>query len=388
MRKVTYRVAGTWVQRVRTARRASDASMKGRRLDRHRGGPAHGSVPAFSVHRGCRWHRRRRHGRHQRRGQGPGLSPPAGDRARSSQGQPRAHLRLSPEGANERAARPRPARTRTASAQAQHRRLQHPVPAHGLPGRLPAQGCASSSARATRAATTPSAWGRSSRASPCARCRGSCCRCSNGAVCAVGVDGLIYGFRNNLAPGKKVGGSHERTAARLHAASRPSPARWPGAGALALPSFLVRRVRRWAPTEPAMALFLGQDQLPVPPEERQGPHLGLPVLQRRLRLQDLHVAGEGDARSRRPRTGPTPRRARRLDLTGDGHARDDGRAARTATSPSCRTRTASSTGRPLAPRRHQRADRLHHAQASADQPAPSATCYPQVRDTRAERCAG
>jgi len=28
----------------------------------------------------------------------------------------------------------------------------------------------------------------------------------NGAVYAIGVDGLIYGRRSNLAPGKKVGG--------------------------------------------------------------------------------------------------------------------------------------------------------------------------------------
>ena len=28
-----------------------------------------------------------------------------------------------------------------------------------------------------------------------------------GAVWAVGVDGLIYGYRNNLHPGKRVGGT-------------------------------------------------------------------------------------------------------------------------------------------------------------------------------------
>ena len=30
-------------------------------------------------------------------------------------------------------------------------------------------------------------------------------RVRNGAVLAVGVDGLIYGYRSNLAPGKKRG---------------------------------------------------------------------------------------------------------------------------------------------------------------------------------------
>jgi hypothetical protein len=32
----------------------------------------------------------------------------------------------------------------------------------------------------------------------------------DGAVWAVGVDGLIYGYRNNLHPGKRVGGQRER----------------------------------------------------------------------------------------------------------------------------------------------------------------------------------
>lgn len=31
-----------------------------------------------------------------------------------------------------------------------------------------------------------------------------------GAIWAVGVDGLIYGYRNNLHPGKRVGGQHEQ----------------------------------------------------------------------------------------------------------------------------------------------------------------------------------
>jgi arsenite oxidase small subunit len=39
-----------------------------------------------------------------------------------------------------------------------------------------------------------------------------------GAIWAVGVDGLIYGYRNNLHPGKRVGGQHER--ARVRARGR------------------------------------------------------------------------------------------------------------------------------------------------------------------------
>jgi arsenite oxidase small subunit len=37
----------------------------------------------------------------------------------------------------------------------------------------------------------------------------------DGAVWAVGVDGLIYGYRNNLHPGKRVGGQHERAPRRI-----------------------------------------------------------------------------------------------------------------------------------------------------------------------------
>jgi arsenite oxidase small subunit len=40
----------------------------------------------------------------------------------------------------------------------------------------------------------------------------------DGAVWAVGVDGLIYGYRNNLHPGKRVGGQDER--ARVQARGR------------------------------------------------------------------------------------------------------------------------------------------------------------------------
>ena len=36
---------------------------------------------------------------------------------------------------------------------------------------------------------------------------GSACRCATGAIWAIGVDGLIYGYRNNLHPGKRVGGT-------------------------------------------------------------------------------------------------------------------------------------------------------------------------------------
>ena len=39
-----------------------------------------------------------------------------------------------------------------------------------------------------------------------------------GAIWAVGVNGLIYGYRNNLHPGKRVGGQHER--ARVRARGR------------------------------------------------------------------------------------------------------------------------------------------------------------------------
>ena len=39
-----------------------------------------------------------------------------------------------------------------------------------------------------------------------------------GAIWAVGVDGLIYGYRNNLHPGKRVGGQNER--ARVRARGR------------------------------------------------------------------------------------------------------------------------------------------------------------------------
>jgi hypothetical protein len=35
------------------------------------------------------------------------------------------------------------------------------------------------------------------------------------AVWAVGVDGLIYGYRNNLHPGKRVGGQRERAPRRI-----------------------------------------------------------------------------------------------------------------------------------------------------------------------------
>lgn len=37
----------------------------------------------------------------------------------------------------------------------------------------------------------------------------------DGAVWAVGVDGLIYGYRNNLHPGKRVGGQHEQARRRI-----------------------------------------------------------------------------------------------------------------------------------------------------------------------------
>ena len=60
-----------------------------------------------------------------------------------------------------------------------------------------------------------------------------------------------------------------------------------GAGALSLPSFLEpgdALAAGAAARDKAMALFLGQDELPVPPKERRGSYLGVPVLQRRVWL--------------------------------------------------------------------------------------------------------
>ena len=91
-------------------------------------------------------------------------------------------------------------------ADGQHRRLQHALPAHGLPGRVPPRPRVSSCVRATRRSTTPSGSARSSKASHCVRFPRVQLRIQDGAVWAVGVDGLIYGYRTNLAPGRRVGG--------------------------------------------------------------------------------------------------------------------------------------------------------------------------------------
>ena len=133
--------------------------MKGRRLARHRGGPAHEPVPALSVHRGCRRHRRRGHHGRPRRGQRTRLPPPARHRAGQPQGQPRRtrstiRSRATPACSSTWAARcpggVGPKRSIVAYSAS--------VPAHGLPGRPTGASRASSSARAIRAATTPSAW--------------------------------------------------------------------------------------------------------------------------------------------------------------------------------------------------------------------------------------
>ena len=62
-----------------------------------------------------------------------------GPRAREAEGEPGRAVRLSPGGAAERAARHGRGRARGGRAQAQHRGLQHPLPAHGLSGGLPAR---------------------------------------------------------------------------------------------------------------------------------------------------------------------------------------------------------------------------------------------------------
>ena len=250
----------------------------------------------------------------------------------------------------------------------EHRGLQHPVPAHGLPGRLRPQ-----AARVRLSVPSeplrPRARGLDHPGRDASgRCRGSCSRCRTGAVWAVGVDGLIYGFRSNLGPGKRVGGSSEQRASQRTVTRKEAVvAALAGAGALALPSFLVAEEALGAPLEPRWPCSSARTSFPVPPEERQAAHLGLPVLQRRLRLQDLHLAGEGDAQS--PGAGgPVPQGgARRLDLARHGHADHGGRGGQLR----CRRPGQGlhrQQGRPLAPGRHQRPDRLHHAQAPAYQP--------------------
>ena len=136
-----------------------------------------------------------------------------------------------------------------------------------------------------------------------------------------------------------------------------------------------------------MALFLGQDRPARPAGERQGPHLGVPVLQRRLRLQDLHVAG--DARRRRAQAQTALSEGALGDWISPAmvtRAQVDGKDSYVAVVPDkdCIVNKGDHS-----PRGGTNALTVYTtAQAPADRSRPSATCTRRCATPRAARCAG
>ena len=253
-----------------------------------------------------------------------------------------------------------------------HRRVQRAVHM-GCPWPTNASRRATS-ARATRAATTtPSASDRSSQRRHATSCRSSSVR-----------DGPSpwrrrphLQQRSNLRPGEKIRSTSSASTPR----SRAVVGALAGAGALRPGRRIPSQSRDEEP-----ALFLGQDLLPFP-EEREGPHLSLPVLQRRLWLQDLYTWPVRDTPQSPNTNGPYPK-----DTLGDWIpptiVTTAASAARTATSPSCPARTASSTRPALPAQQPRHPDRLRQARPPPRRPAgtPPLPAGPPDTAARCARC--
>ena len=122
----------------------------------------------------------------------------------------------------------------------------------------------------------------------------------------------------------------------------------------------------------------------MPPKDADGSHLGVPVLQRRLRLQDLHLAGRARRRDGPARGGPYPKGALGDWISPAMVTRGEGRRQGQLHRRRARQGLHRQQGRPLAARRHQRADGLHDAQAPADEadrapPASAGARQPRAR---------
>ena len=197
----------------------------------------------------------------------------------------------------------------------QHRRLQRPLPAHGLPGGVPAQDAGVLLPVPPDAATTRSGAARSSRAWRCDRCRASQLevrrrrrlRRRRGRA-----DLRLPGTTSIPARASEVAvmSDPRATTKAAQPQARRSAGRSPARARLVAAAFLGRRgvaAEATADARRAMALLPRPGRAPGAAGERQGPHVGLPVLQRRLRLQDLHLAGRSDAEERKARAAPLPK---------------------------------------------------------------------------------